>query len=113
MTAYETFEMMFYSPDTMYDESTMKIQTKVLDYLSGLNPFLFEGVGSVDPAEYDKFKSAFSKVFPTDLAEPKKAYEFCKEYLKKVAPIEVKKRLRKSHLRIGAMCWRNLGQRPC
>lgn len=88
VTAYETFVMLFYSLDAIYDESPNE---SLGNYLSGLNPFLFENIGSADPAEYDEFESEFSKVFPTGSAKPERAYEFCKKHLQKAAPIEAKK----------------------
>ena len=88
MTAYETFVMLFYSLDAVYDESPNE---SLGNYLSGLNPFLFEGEGSADPAEYNDFETEFSKTFTSGLAEPESAYEFCKKYLKKAAPIEANK----------------------
>ena len=85
MTAYETFVMLFYSLDAMYDE---RPNESLGNYLSGLNPFLFEGEGSADPAEYDEFETEFSKVFTSGSAKPERAYEFCQKYLKNAAPIE-------------------------
>ncbi len=92
MNAYKTFIMMFYSLDAVYDETP---NTELGNYLSSLNPFLFKGEGSADPAEYTEFKLEFSKTFNSDNIPPWKAYRFCEEYLKKAAPQEAIKAFHK------------------
>lgn len=88
MTAYETFVHLFEVLDHIYDEEPNE---KLGDYLSGLNPFMFEGEGSADPAEFDEFNLEYLKKFPLRCAQPECAYDFCKEYLNKFASSETVK----------------------
>lgn len=53
---------------------------KAGDYLSDVNPFLFEGNGSADPAVYDEFEKAFKKEFKTDRIYKTTAYNWLKRY---------------------------------
>lgn len=86
MAVYDVFILMFDALDTIYDEEP---NDSLGNYLSGLNPFLFEGRGSADPAEYDEFKAAYMKFFEEKEPTAEKTFSFCKEYLKKNAPKEV------------------------
>ena len=86
MLVYDTFILMFDALDTIYDENP---NVELGNYLSGLNPFLFEGEGSADPAEYDEFKNAYMKSFNNTLPSAKETYYFCKDYLKKNSPKQV------------------------
>ena len=53
MNIYKSFVYMFYALDAIYDENP---NDELGNYLSGLNPFLFDDEGSADPAEYEEFK---------------------------------------------------------
>ncbi len=86
MLMYDVFVLMFDALDSMYDEEPNEI---LGNYLSGLNPFLFDDEGSADPAEYEEFKVAFLKQFQEIEATPEATYDFCKNYLTLNAPKEV------------------------
>lgn len=77
MNSYDVFVYFFYALDYVYD---MKGSEKLGDYLSGANPFLFEGNGSADPAVYDEFEKAFKKEFKTDRIDKTAAYNWLKKY---------------------------------
>ena len=85
MNIYKAFVYMFYALDAMYDENPNE---ELGNYLSGLNPFLFEDEGSADPAEYEEFKSAYIKHFGDSEPSPLEVYEFCKSYISDNAPKE-------------------------
>lgn len=74
---------MFYALDAIYDESPNE---ELGNYLSGLNPFLFNDEGSADPAEYQAFKEAYVNHFGGTEPTTSETYEFCKYYLSKNAP---------------------------
>ena len=78
MNAYETFILMFYALDAIYDENPNEA---LGDYLSGLNPFLFQGEGSADPAEFEEFNSEYKKKYAKSTISSEEAYNFCKAYL--------------------------------
>ena len=82
MYEYKTFVFMFYALDAVYDESKDEI---LGDYLSGLNPFLFEEEGSADPAEFEEFKKAYISFFGKKIPDSQEAHSFCKNYLEKYA----------------------------
>lgn len=86
MSVYDVYVLMFDALDTIYDEAP---NMELGNYLSGLNPFLFEGEGSADPAEYDEFKDAYMKVFENDIPTAENTFSFCRDYLDKNAPKEV------------------------
>ena len=52
MTKFELFCMIFYVLDADWDETNDAI---VGDYLSSANPFLFDDIGSADPAIFNYF----------------------------------------------------------
>ncbi len=86
MVVYDVFVLMFDALDAMYDEEPNEI---LGNYLSGLNPFLFDDEGSADPAEYEEFKQAFLKQFNDKGPTAEETYVFCKGYLNLNAPKEV------------------------
>lgn len=83
MKAYKSFVYMFYALDAIYDENPNE---ELGNYLSGLNPFLFDDEGSADPAEYEDFKETYAKQFGDKEVATSDIYEFCKDYLTKKAP---------------------------
>ncbi len=85
MNIYKTFIYMFYALDAVYDEEP---NDNLGNYLSGLNPFLFNDEGSANPAEYEEFKTAYMKFFNSTKQNTENIYEFCKSYLNKSAPKE-------------------------
>ena len=74
MDAWETFVHLFDALDAQYDEAPNAV---LGDYLSNMNPFLFAGQGSADPAEFAEFEHDFAKDFPDGQASPELAYAFC------------------------------------
>ena len=86
MNVYKSFVFMFYALDAIYDEAPNE---ELGNYLSGLNPFLFDDEGSADPAEYEEFKKSYKKHFDDRAEAVSDIYEFCKEYLSANAPPEV------------------------
>ena len=86
MSIYQIFIFMFYALDAVYDE----VPNETLgNYLSGLNPFLFNDEGSADPAEFEQFKTAYNEIFNGTTQDAGMLYDFCKAYLVKNAPSEV------------------------
>jgi len=65
---------MFYALDAIYDENP---NDELGNYLSGLNPFLFDDEGSADPAEYEEFKEAYAEQFGDKEPTTSEIYEFC------------------------------------
>lgn len=58
MTRFELFCMIFYVLDSEWDETKNK---HLGSFLSAANPFLFEDVGSADPAVYKEFCNAIDR----------------------------------------------------
>ena len=83
MNIYKSFVYMFYALDAIYDENP---NDELGNYLSGLNPFLFDDEGSADPAEYEEFKEAYAEQFGDKEPTTSEIYEFCRGYLSKNAP---------------------------
>ena len=83
MNIYKSFVYMFYALDAIYDENPNE---ELGNYLSGLNPFLFDDEGSADPAEYEEFKEAYANKFGDKEPTTSEIYEFCRGYLSKNAP---------------------------
>lgn len=52
MNKFELFTMIFYAIDLYYDNNPSDLLGR---FLSGMNPFLFEDIGSADPAVYSEF----------------------------------------------------------
>jgi hypothetical protein len=81
MGVYDVFINFFYALDYIFDI----IESKELgDYLSGANPFLFEGIGSADPAIYDEFEKAYVSEFGTSTINSEKAYNWLISYVDKL-----------------------------
>jgi len=78
MNIYKSFVYMFYALDAIYDENP---NDELGNYLSGLNPFLFDDEGSADPAEYEEFKEAYAEQFGDKEPTTSEIYEFCRGYL--------------------------------
>lgn len=71
--AYKAFVTMFYALDAAYDENG---SDELGEFLSGANPFLFEGEGSADIAVYEDFKMSFP-----DNADEIESLRFVRDYL--------------------------------
>ena len=52
MNQFELFTMVYYVLDAEWDETT---DPKLGDFLSEMNPFLFEDIGSANPEIYQRF----------------------------------------------------------
>ena len=83
MNIYKAFVYMFYAMDAVYDNNSSKT---LGNYLSGLNPFLFNDESSADPAEYEKFKKEYIFAFKESTPTSSEVYDFCTTYLSKYAP---------------------------
>lgn len=83
MNKYQIFIALFYVLDAEYDECK---DERLGNYLSGMNPFLFKGEGSADPAIYSEFSSIFKTKIGTveEELEYNEAYDFVKCYLGKI-----------------------------
>jgi len=55
MTNWEFYQLIFYALDNVYDEQTEKDE-KLAECLSGMNPDIWNGVGSADSAYYAEFE---------------------------------------------------------
>ncbi|MBE6913035.1 MAG: hypothetical protein E7473_10975 [Ruminococcaceae bacterium] len=83
MNIYRSFVYMFYALDAIYDECP---DEELGNYLSGLNPFLFDDESSANPAEYEEFEKCCINQFGDKEPVASEIYEFCREYLAKNAP---------------------------
>lgn len=83
MNIYKSFVYMFYALDAIYDECP---DEELGNYLSGLNPFLFDDESSANPAEYEAFEKCRINQFGDKEPVASEIYEFCREYLAKNAP---------------------------
>lgn len=93
MDSFELFKMIFYALDNQYDENPNE---ELGDWLSSMNPFLFEGIGSAVPDVYLDFKKMFDQQFNKCTAE--EGYQFAKDYLKVLANEEAIKAFQKVSL---------------
>ncbi len=76
MTQFELFCMVFYVLDAAYDQDPDEDLRK---YLSDANPFLFEDIGSADPATYADFCS----VVPNTISK-EESYTIASQYVEKL-----------------------------
>lgn len=76
MTQFELFCMIFYVLDAAYDQGR---DEDLRIYLSNANPFLFEDIGSADPATYSEFCS----VVPNSISRDE-SYSIASQYIKKL-----------------------------
>lgn len=77
MNSWDTYQIMFNVLDDEWDKTKNR---KLGDYLSEMNPYLFEGIGSADPAYYSDFKELFESKF-SDKCSIEEGYNFSKEYI--------------------------------
>ena len=80
MNSYRLFILMFNALDFIYDK---KPNRELGNYLSGLNPFLFEGENSAIICEYEEFREKFHKMFSKNVDDAMQAFEFCLDFIKK------------------------------
>lgn len=78
MRVYDYFVMMYYSLDFEYENGDNPSEELRL-FLSDLNPFIWAGENSADPAAFEEFKAAYQK-YGTDEAQ---GYYFTKEYIRR------------------------------
>ena len=84
MNRYEIFIMMFFCLDAYWDDN----KTDSLgDLCSDLNPFLFKGIGSADPAYW----AEFCKLYPEKQYSISEGYTTAKEYVKRLDNAEATK----------------------
>ena len=74
MTQFELFCMIFYVLDAAYDQEENEDLRK---YLSNANPFLFEDIGSADPATYADFCASVP-----DSISKEESYSIALKYIK-------------------------------
>lgn len=86
LNCYEAFKMLYYSLDYIWDETK---DENLGEFCSNMNPFLWKGENSADPAVYSHFKKLFNEKF-NDECSYEEAYNFSKEYLKKEVDIYAK-----------------------
>lgn len=82
--AWKTFVNMFYALDLAYDDNPSRTLGQ---FLSDMNPFLFRGAGSADPAIYAEFKHLFAMKFDNKNPDSKETYGFVVAYLEKKNPL--------------------------
>lgn len=87
MKIYDIYVNFYYALDYIFDLTN---STELGDYLSGANPFLFEGANSADPAIYDEFEKAYIKDFGTNDISSEKAYNWLKKYVNSLENTAVK-----------------------
>ena len=68
--------MIFYVLDAEWDETK---NPQLGEFLSGANPFLFDDIGSADPAVYEKFCEAVDDPIPVETS-----YEIASKYIAKI-----------------------------
>lgn len=86
LNCYNTFKMLYYTLDNIWDESK---DENLGEFCSNMNPFLWKGEGSADPALYSHFKKQFEEKFK-DTCSYEEAYNFSKEFLKNEVDIYAK-----------------------
>ena len=80
MNSYRLFVLMYNALDCVYDLSHNQ---NLGNYLSDLNPFLFEGENSADSYYYEDFKKEFMKLNTDKVYDADIAYRFCLEFIEK------------------------------
>lgn len=76
---YTTYKLLFYGLDSLWEENN---NSDLGQFLSEMNPLLFEEEGSADPAIYNSFKEKFNVTFPLKTCEIEQGYYFSIEFLK-------------------------------
>ena len=83
MTYFELFCLIFYALDSNY---TINSNEEIQQFLSDANPFLFEDIGSADPAVFEEFCS-FIKLPIT----PADSYSIAQKYIEHLNISELNK----------------------
>lgn len=97
MNSFEVYIYFYYALDYIFD---LTKSDALGDYLSGANPFLFEGCGSADPAIYDEFEKEFKNEFNTEKIDKQTAYNWLNKYLDILGNRAVKKAFKKITLQM-------------
>ena len=77
MESFDLYKYIFYALDDQYDQNPNE---ELGNFLSGMNPFLFEGEGSAVPDVFKSFKQMFEAKY-AEITSVKESYEFAKEYI--------------------------------
>lgn len=79
---FQAFIALFYAIDRLYDERP----SDTLGLCAGgLNPFLWDAIGSADPAHFIEFGQEFDTRFPDGVATEADAFAFAREYADKLS----------------------------
>lgn len=81
VTAYLAFVAMYYALDAAWEDGAKTDGLR--EYLSEINPFLWKGECSADPANYIEFKEAYEGKL-NEGASAQDAYTFVKDYLSQI-----------------------------
>lgn len=81
--SYTVFVAMYYALDAAWDDGVKTDELR--SYLSEINPFIWKGECSADPANYIKFKDAYENELGEG-ASSQEAYDFVSGYLKQIRP---------------------------
>ena len=90
MDVYTIFKLMYFALDSKKKKNK---DDDLGQYLSEMNPFLWNDEGSADPAMYSKFKAKFQENFNSNECSVEDSYNFTKSFLKADDNINAKKAL--------------------
>ncbi|MBR4830367.1 MAG: hypothetical protein IKZ96_01190 [Bacilli bacterium] len=85
MNSWDIFKILYYALDSEWEKSKNVV---LGDFLSEMNPFIFEGEGSADPVIYNEFKSKFNEEFNAT-CKIDEGYSFCKKYIEELNKTEI------------------------
>lgn len=75
---YQSFIALFYSIDELYQHDK---SDSVAQCAGELNPFLWAGIGSGDPAHFIEFRNAYEEQFGDKNISPDEGFAFAREYV--------------------------------
>lgn len=90
MNVYTIFKLMYFALDSKWEKDK---DGDLGQYLSEMNPFLWNDEGSADPEMYSKFKSKFQEKFNSNECSVEESYNFTKNFLEADDNINAKKAL--------------------
>ena len=90
MDVYTIFKLMYFALDSKWEKNK---DDDLGQYLSEMNPFLWNDEGSADPAMYSKFKAKFQENFNSNECSVEDSYNYTKSFLKADDNINAKKAL--------------------
>ena len=91
MNVYAIFKLMYFALDSKWEKDK---DEDLGQYLSEMNPFLWNDEGSADPEMYSKFKSKFQEKFNSNECSVEESYNFTKNFLEADDNINAIKALR-------------------